>query len=300
MTTPAPDPQTPQGNTSGLDGTQNAGSAQAQRTTELRSLAMALATPEFDACVFVKGVVTAVSLPSVSVQIGGDTTTTISGVRFLDHYSPVVGDTVFISKQGSEIVIHGQMAVTQAASAHGWTNLPSLTSGLALDVVDPAQYRLVLDHGSKMIQLRGKIVVNSGTPTTLWTFPAGELRPSLNMGPLVIARNSTHATTVLLFPNQNGTMTIEGQTSTADFSPANTGGPSTNNTSYQDGGFGGSPSFPFNSTRWTEFANGPDSHRHDVTGHAHNMSSHTHGMSHTHAVSYPTNFSLNGVQYHLL
>lgn len=299
MTTPAPDSQTPQGNTSGLDNTQNAGSAQAQRTTELRSLAMALAQNDDDQLQVLKGVVTAVSMATnpqtLTMNLSGDTTVAISSIRFLASYSPIVGDTVLVMKCGPEL-----WAIGKFQTATGWTALPSLGATLSADATDPPQYRLVIDNGSRLIQLRGKINVTSGTPTTLWTFPAGDLRPSANMSPVVIGRNSTHATTVLLFPNANGTMTIEGQTSTADFSPANTGSPSTNNTSYQDAGDGGSPSFPFSGGPNTRTANGPDAHVHWVGGHAHNMANHTHGMSHTHAVSYPTYFALNGAQYHLL
>lgn len=304
MTTPAPDPQTPQGsNLSGLDNTQNVGSAQAQRTTELRSLAMALAQDDSDQLQVLKGVVTAVSLATnpqtLSMNLSGDTTVVISSIRFLASYSPVVGDTVLVMKCGPELWAMGKFQTST-----GWTALPSLTSGLSADATDPPQYRLVIDNGSRLIQLRGKINVTSGTPTTLWTFPLGDLRPSANMSPVVIGRNSTHATTVLLFPNSNGTMTIEGQTSTADFGGGSaTGVPNQNVTSWQDAGIGGSPG-TFNNTPDTGFTDPQPpnlNHRHFIGGHQHNLANHTHvAPSHTHGVSYPTYFALNGAQYHLL
>lgn len=64
----------------------------------------------------VNGLVTAVNMaaapPTISVQINGDTTTTIDGVTYNNAYYPVVGDTCILLRQGTDLVALGRIANT--------------------------------------------------------------------------------------------------------------------------------------------------------------------------------------------
>lgn len=62
----------------------------------------------------VNGLVTTVSAgitpPTISVQINGDTSTTIDGVAYDNAYVPVVGDTCMLLRQGTDLVALGRVA----------------------------------------------------------------------------------------------------------------------------------------------------------------------------------------------
>lgn len=83
---------------------------------DLRRLATVLQQSglSFDPVTMRKATVTAVDLtsapPVVSVQLSGDTTTTITGVRLFRAYIPVVGDTTLILKQGKDVLALGTVA----------------------------------------------------------------------------------------------------------------------------------------------------------------------------------------------
>lgn len=88
----------------------------------------------------VTGVITAVSIasgtPSVTVQIAGDTTQ-VSGIAFLDSYTPVVGDTCVLHHQGAVYWATGRMA-----------NGAGTGPALGLPLVGRGQYKNVLSGGS--------------------------------------------------------------------------------------------------------------------------------------------------------
>jgi len=71
------------------------------------------------------GVVTAIFAGdnSCSVQLSGDTGTTVTGVKALNTYQPTVGDTVTIFKQGSDAVAIGKFNASPAASFAQITNI---------------------------------------------------------------------------------------------------------------------------------------------------------------------------------
>lgn len=82
---------------------------------------------------FIMGSVAAVSSatspPSVSVTMNGDPTV-IAGVSFLDSYSPVVGDNVILSKQGTSLIILGSVAGAAPLGLYGpGSNSSSASSG---------------------------------------------------------------------------------------------------------------------------------------------------------------------------
>lgn len=57
---------------------------------------------------FRQAVITAVTGSTVTIQIGGSTTS-IPGVKFLNSYSPSVGDTVWVMTQGSDVWVVGEL-----------------------------------------------------------------------------------------------------------------------------------------------------------------------------------------------
>lgn len=62
----------------------------------------------------VNGLVTTVTVgitpPTISVQINGDTSTTIDGVAYDNSYVPVVGDTCILLRQGTDLIALGRVA----------------------------------------------------------------------------------------------------------------------------------------------------------------------------------------------
>lgn len=316
MSAPIPGPDTPQGPSSMQDGNA-AGAAQSQQTDQVRSLATALASVDSASAHVLKGTVTAVdsivfsNVPhTVTVTMSGDTTS-IAGVRFLNSYSPLVGDTVLMVKQGSDLFVLGQMSVA-LPSAAGWTQ-PTLGTGFTHDGNDPIQYRVVYDNGSPKVQLRGG-ATQSGSNTTIFTMPA-EFRPLTNKTPILIARDTAGGSNVAqLVVNSSGTMVLTGPTVGVKASSGSqtgvgggsavTGNPSGSTTS-SSGSQGESGTTTSGST--TNMIN--DGSGNNFASHVHFGNSHTHTLVHTHvggahqhpldAVTHPTSVSLNGVEYFL-
>lgn len=91
--------------------------AEARHTNELRELATELARPElaFDPATVRKGTVVSFDStgtpPTLGITLSGDLTITVSGVRFIESYSPTVGDTVLILKQGTDVLVLGPVAL---------------------------------------------------------------------------------------------------------------------------------------------------------------------------------------------
>jgi hypothetical protein len=301
-TTPGPAPDTPRPAASANSDAQAAAAAHSQQLTQVRNLAAALAPADITAAAVIKGVVTAVAVnaapPVISIQVGGDTSTTVAGVRFIDSYSPVVGDTVLLVKQGSEIFALGQMADGSSNPQSGWT-APSLNSGFTSNSADPVLWRLVIDNGTKKVQMRGKIDIASPGSWTMWTMPA-EARPLFNLAPILVARDfagGSNVAQLFVSGSSTGTMVLDGRTVGVNqgvSSGAGTTGSTAPATGEPISGYGTSGGVPL-----TDFAEG-DPHKHKM-GHHHDVNSHTHSTpNHTHtAVSAPTFVSFNGVEYFL-
>lgn len=85
---------------------------------ELRELASELQKDSlgFNPATIRKATITAANLtstpPVVSIQLSGDTTTTIPNVRIQRNYVPLVGDTALILKQGNELLACPPVAAT--------------------------------------------------------------------------------------------------------------------------------------------------------------------------------------------
>lgn len=310
-----PSPETPNVASSPvISDAQLSGSLEARQHDEIRTLASALAKEDQVGALVLKGVVTVVDLtgapPTISINLSGDSSTTIGAVRFIDSYSPVVGDTVLIVKQGADLFALGQMnSVTGSPSENGWVT-PSLGSGFTTHGIDPVRYRVVVRDGDRIVEMRGGVTV-SGTPTALWTMPAG-VRPVVNLLPLLVARDTAGGSNVAqLQVNSNGTMVLAGATTgggtTGQPNDATTGtssiGVTVNSTVFNTSNHTGHQ-------HWlSDYCGGPPrdftpdggngAHSHTVGAHGHGMA-HTHEHPHTHtapAVIHPTLLSFNGVSY---
>lgn len=159
-----------------------------------------------------KGVISATALtatpPTVSITLSGASDVTDS-VRFLESYSPVVGDTVAIAKTGPDLFILG----AYADGASDWQTA-TLSSGFSQNGNSGGnvQYRLVWDHGSLKMQWKG-VAGHTGTNTTVISGLGTSFRPSA-VRPMTCARNSTGVNTVNVLFNTDGTVTLAGATVT--------------------------------------------------------------------------------------
>lgn len=285
-----------------------AGGETAHANSDLRRLAMAIDTPpEAATARVITGTVTAVSLtgtpPSITVKMQGDDVE-VAGIAFIESYSPVVGDTVNMIKQGSEVWAIGQIVTTSAAPTDtGWIQ-PTLAANITTDPVDPVRYRVIVDHGTRKVQMRGGVSVASAA-NTLWTMPT-EARPVVNMRPILIARDPNGANDTHLTPNANGTMVLSGS-GTAGSSTGgstSTGNASVSGTSdwVQDPPFsaGGQPTTngPYNDDTGVDHVHQMN-HRHGFNAGSHSHSIPAGGGSHTHSVPASTWVSFNGIEYFL-
>lgn len=287
----------------------------------LRRLSMAIESTgdSGTTCHMTKGMVMAVDIagtpPTCSIQLSGDTTTTIAGVRFLDSYFPVIGDVVQIIKQSSTLLIIGQISAGVSHAYNGWV-APTLAANWATHAADPVMYRLCLDGGSKKIQLRGRATITSGTPSNIWTMPSG-LRPLFQIAPILVARGFGGGSNVAQIDVlETGAINLVGGTVGVKASSGQTG----------VGGGSAVTSSPINNpdqandsetsdVYWS--ANGADAGRAQTSGpttvvnsgdttHRH-LFQHTHKLEHQHtggahqhpldAVTYPDFVSFNGVEY---
>lgn len=286
--------------------------AQSEQYTDLRNLAAVLAPVHDTAAKFIKGTVVSIqvvtSQATCTVQLGGDATTSIPGVRILDSYSPVVGDVVQLGMQGTEIFVIGRINKSNVTTAvNGWVT-PSLASGFTHSS-NTVQYRVVWDNGDRKIQLRGTASV-SGSPTTMWTMPT-ELRPLIFKSVLVGRDSGGGSNVAQLSINTSGTMVLEGRTtgvrgpdttiggSTAAAVTKRTTDPVTSDNGFISGGravTSGSTVSMDHNVSTNEQMNAHQhhfNHEHDVTI---TGMSHVHGMN---AVLSPTVVYLDGTEYFL-
>lgn len=95
-----------------------------------------------------QGVVTAASGSDVAdgvctVTLGGDTTTPIVGVACLDSYRPMVGDTVWVIVNGTDLLVVGRVGYADAvpfatAAGNQVVSVSAATSGSVTGVAFPA------------------------------------------------------------------------------------------------------------------------------------------------------------------
>lgn len=255
----------------------------------------------FDPTTLKKGIIIAIDVtgspPTVSIQISGDTTTTVASVRMLNNYSPVVGHTVLIVQQGADIVILGHIAdlggKTAANGAGGW-NLATLSAGSHNgNSSGNVYYRRILDHGSWKMQWRGGWAVSGTFMINTGQALAAEYRPA-ETRPVLAARHFASGPVAchMVFTSdgrvemQGGTQasstgTVSGDIGFVDPADSTSVADTSHNHLGDSGGVTGVTSI---------------THNHSIVGgHDHSFF----GGSHTHPVTSPTWVSLHGVEYFL-
>lgn len=143
---------------------------QAQVDAELAELAATMKKMATDAAsggfVIRKGEVAAVndttSPPTVAINISGDTETLINNVRILNGYTPQLGQTCLVCKQGADIFLLGAIASASALSNgtsttadDGWIQATLSNGSHNGNSNGNVEYRRILDHGSWKMQWRG-------------------------------------------------------------------------------------------------------------------------------------------------
>lgn len=282
----------------------DSGASDASLSTEIRNLVQQMqksGSLGFDPATFIKGTVTAFDFagapPTLTINIGGDTTTEISDIRLLNNYSPEIGHTVLVGKQGSTVAVLGHIselsAFTVDDGAGGWVraNLTHGTHGGGGQ--GDIYYRRIQDHGTWKVQWRGSWGVDSSLLMldTSDSVQADAYRPS-SRRVIVAARSGSNGGTASMtwVFDPDGTVYVDSAGGTA-------GGPATvtgevGNTSSGTGGATASHihADPQGSTTGSESSD----HGHSYS-HGHPFS----GGAHTHSIPLPTWASLNGVEYFL-
>jgi hypothetical protein len=237
----------------------------------------------------------------VDLTISGDDSATISSVRYIDSYSPVVGDTVLIIKQGTDIVVLGQINDTGVGAENGWqTPTPSTGFTNNGNSNGNAAYRLIVDNGDLKVQWKGS-VAHTGTNTAI--FAAAQVpapyRPASTRN-LITARDPGGGANVTgLQFNTDGSVVLVGPTTFGNVNGGNTGAST-----------GTSGSTSINATDLSDYqicgylsqAGSDLCHAHSTTvigAHTHTLGSHTHTFTPTGAVADPTWISFNGIEYFL-
>jgi hypothetical protein len=210
MTTPSPTPE------------EQAAAHQAEVDAQLAELAATMKKMAEDAAkggfAIRKGVITDVSdattPPTVSMTISGDETV-ITDVRMMNNYSPQVGQTVLVAKQGAEVFAFGAISATNprlstTESDNGW-KLATLANGTHDGNSNGSiYYRRVLDHGAWKMQWRGGWAPGGATVMVLGLDP--DYRPASKRTMTVSRDFSTGATAAQIDFDQNGNATLVGIT----------------------------------------------------------------------------------------
>ncbi|MBM4570277.1 hypothetical protein GS489_07605 [Rhodococcus hoagii] len=216
MSAPTPAPDTPQGQMTPAQLTAQQIAAQAQQRQQISSLADALIPQTQPGAILSKGKVMSWESglpPTVTIQLGGDTSSSIPFVRYLDSYTPTPGDTVLIAKQGSEIIVIGKAHEFYLGQPekNGWLP-PSLTTTWNRTVAGaaPPLFRKVFDHGEQRIQMQGRVWRNgSNTSATLFTLPVG-YRPTVQRLMLAARENLGGLNEVQVVIEPSGAVNIDG------------------------------------------------------------------------------------------
>ena len=256
---------------------------------EIRQLARALNITQQEALSGRKATIDSVSLgdastpPTVQVDLGG---ILIPSVRIAASYTPTVGDTVLLLKQGNEFFAAFKIAAVGSKSdedAGGWI-AASLDSSHATQGSATVMYRRINDHGSWKMQWKGALDYGSDT-NLLASALAAEYRPSVarQVTVAVSVAGSNELPTARLDANTDGTLTFYGLTPVWDMGTSDFGGVS-NHTHGGSTGFTDPPG--------DGFAN---SHAHSIPS---SDLTHTHYLG-TLNISTPPWVSLDGVEYFL-
>lgn len=274
--------------------------ADAAQDKQIRDLATQITQMSklgFDPLTVRKGIVAAVSdttnPPTVSINISGDTDTLVSQVRTLNNYTPLVGQTVLVGKQGTEIFLLGAISSglantsTPSFTDTGWTKATLSNGTHGGNSNGDVMYRRILDHGSWKMQWQGGWA--PGGSTTM--IGASEVldtdfRPAVKRSITVARDISSGAVTAQLDFNISGQVTLVGGTTVPSVG-LNIASVSLSYSGGTDGQL-----FGYLSSAGSDLG-----HYHGCSG---STSSHVHsGSTATASVSAPTWVSLNGVEYFL-
>lgn len=271
--------------------------ASGQQSSEISQLVDQLAKPDipFDPATIRKGTIAASNPtntpPDVSLTISGDDTTTVDAVRYLDSYSPVVGDTVLIIKQGTDIVVLGQINDGGTGTASGWITPTPLGTGFSNNGNSNGNpsYRLVVDNGDLKIQWKGS-VAKTGTATALFTMPTG-FRPASKRSMLTGRDPDGGSNSVQLDFNSDGTIVVIGGTTV----PSGTGTTGASASLSHQHSLG---TTDFQICGYLSKAGSDLCHAHGMGSSDFQLGTHTHTMGNL-AVTFPVWITLNGVEYFL-
>lgn len=275
----------------------------ARELEELRALAKELFQSGqlgFDPSTLIKGTVKAFdfsgSPPTLTITIGGDTTTEVSDVRLMNNYSPEVGHTVLIAKQGAQIVVLGHIAELSAYTvnneAGGWQRAELSFGAHGGGDNGDLYYRRILDHGSWKVQWRGGWTTNGQLTVIASNGLEGEAYRPSSKRTCLAARSSNGAAACHITFDDGGNVYLEAPDARGNFATVS-----------GDVGTGGSGGFTgAGGTSGFVGTGGADPHTHSGDNHVHSGASHDHSFSggaHIHSVNYPTWVSFNGVEYFL-
>ena len=285
MTTPAEPPSIPPQ----MSADQAVHQAEVTQTDELRAFVSELIKQTqlgFDPGTVVKGIVTAISAnttpPTLTINISGDTTVPVAGVRYIDSYSPTVGDTILAVKQGPVLFVLGKIASVGTlgnGGGSGWTQA-TLASGFTHngDSQGNVEYRKVWDNGSWKMQWRGCAARSANT--TVISALGTDFRPAVKRKVITARGFGGGSVAIQLVFDTDGSVTTDGGTA------AHSGANGLGSTNLQNIG-----AFP--TTTYTALSSHTD-HRHTVDGTGT-------GIEHWHAIDIPEPdwVSFHNVEYFL-
>jgi hypothetical protein len=247
---------------------------------EIRQLATALAPEPVTAMSGEKAVIDSISLggsgtpPTVTVNLGG---VLIPGVAIESNYTPQVGDTVLLLRQGTSYLASMRITAQSSKSVNtegGWTQA-SLASGNGHRSGSAVMYRRVMDNGCWKMQWKG--LMDYGNSSLLASALAADFRPSESR-PIAIARSLTGGMPVMRLDfDTDGTATFWGATFSTPSDGSHTHGLGSSDVRLSG----------YLSQAGTDL------------GHSHGLGTSGSGGSHTHDITAPPWLSLNGVEYFL-
>lgn len=262
-----------------------------------------------------KAIITAVNAqtvpPSVSLNISGDTQTSVDQVRMVNNFNPQVGQTVLLAKQKQDIFILGAIAASGGNQVGpvdtGWKRATLGGGSHGGNSNGDIYYRRVLDNGSWKMQWRGGWNVSG---TTVITGLDPEFRPTSKRSVLVARDPQGGSNVAQVDFNTNGTATLVGGT-TNELDVGNhshfvsigvSGGVSVSvsvsgsaNASGTTGSAGSTPHTHSFSGSGSSSGSGGGSGSFSGSGSANTGG----GGGHSHPVNSPTWISLNGVEFFL-
>lgn len=262
---------------------------------EVRQLAAALGVHEQTALSGRKATIDAVDLgdsttaPTVQVNLSG---ILIPNIRIAASYSPQVGDTVLLLKQGNEYFAAFKIQDTGSKSldsSGGWTK-PTLGGGNSHSG-GGVHYRRVMDNGAWKMQWKGRMTY--GGTTVLSSSLSSDFQPSEERNVNAARFTSQNSVSVRVDFATSGAVTIVGATATIDLGNSFSGGVS-NHTHGGSTGFAGDSHFHTHGGT-VPAASFAESHSHGIPS---SDLSHSHDLG-TVDVSAPTWVSFDGIEYFL-